>query len=143
MDSQTPSHLKRFLADISQNNLRRFLWFVTEQDIIPTSGLLNPNMFTPHRDKITVECTPPSPSISPSSSSSSPPPSSSPPSSSSPPPPSLSPSLLSSPSPSTPTALPVAHVCFYKLDLPDYNDYEVLKTKLLLAISNTSTFELQ
>jgi hypothetical protein len=79
--------------------------FVTEQDIIPASGLMNPNMFCPHRDKITIECM----------------------------------TLISLP----PTALPVAHVCFYKLDLPDYDDYETLETKLLLAICNTSTFELQ
>ena len=30
--------------------------------------------------------------------------------------------------------LPVAHTCFYLIDLPDYQDKEVLKKKLITAI---------
>ena len=40
-------------------------------------------------------------------------------------------------------ALPVAHTCFITLDLPDYNNIEVLEEKLLFAISNTNTFDLK
>eukprot|EP01038_Epipyxis_sp_PR26KG_P009283 gene9283-12507_t len=36
------------------------------------------------------------------------------------------------------TQLPTAHTCFNQLDLPDYNDYEVLKEKLILAIREGS-----
>jgi hypothetical protein len=51
--------------------------------------------------------------------------------------------------------LPQSHVCFYQLDLPDYNDLDKLKQvccllvsknnlsqKLLMAIHNATTFEL-
>jgi hypothetical protein len=36
------------------------------------------------------------------------------------------------------SSLPSAHTCFNRLDLPDYPSYEILKSKLLLAISEGS-----
>jgi len=41
----------------------------------------------------------------------------------------------------TPDKLPRAHTCFNRLDLPPYNSFEDLKSKLLLAIENTHGFE--
>ncbi len=38
-------------------------------------------------------------------------------------------------------ALPVAHTCFFHLDIPDYKDKDTLQTKLLYAIQNATTFE--
>lgn len=40
------------------------------------------------------------------------------------------------------TALPIAHTCFFHLDIPDYKEKEMLLTKLLYAIDNSSTFEI-
>lgn len=40
------------------------------------------------------------------------------------------------------SALPVAHTCFYQLDLPNYNSKDVLLNKLLYAIENSNTFDL-
>jgi E3 ubiquitin-protein ligase HUWE1 len=36
------------------------------------------------------------------------------------------------------SSLPSAHTCFNRLDLPDYRSYEILKSKLLLAINEGS-----
>lgn len=36
--------------------------------------------------------------------------------------------------------LPRAHTCFNRLDLPPYESYDDLKTKLILAIEETSGF---
>ncbi|KAJ8610544.1 hypothetical protein CTAYLR_009743 [Chrysophaeum taylorii] len=38
-------------------------------------------------------------------------------------------------------ALPVAHVCFYHLDIPDYADENQFITKFMMAIHEASTFE--
>lgn len=43
----------------------------------------------------------------------------------------------------TPDALPRAHTCFNRLDLPPYTSYETLYEKLLLAIEETSGFSIQ
>ncbi|CAF0995991.1 unnamed protein product [Adineta steineri] len=40
-------------------------------------------------------------------------------------------------------ALPRAHTCFNRLDLPSYTSYEILYNKLLLAIEETNTFGIQ
>eukprot|EP00455_Lapot_gusevi_P043639 TRINITY_DN5334_c0_g3_i7.p1 TRINITY_DN5334_c0_g3~~TRINITY_DN5334_c0_g3_i7.p1 ORF type:complete len:172 (+),score=53.35 TRINITY_DN5334_c0_g3_i7:61-576(+) len=37
--------------------------------------------------------------------------------------------------------LPVSHTCFFALDLPRYSSEEVLRTRLLYAISNCSTID--
>ncbi|PVV01573.1 hypothetical protein BB560_004005 [Smittium megazygosporum] len=37
-------------------------------------------------------------------------------------------------------ALPKSHTCFNRIDLPPYNDYQTLSSKLLLAIENTVGF---
>jgi hypothetical protein len=39
-------------------------------------------------------------------------------------------------------ALPIAHTCFYHLDLPDYKDKETLQSKLIFAFQNAATFEI-
>lgn len=39
-------------------------------------------------------------------------------------------------------SLPRAHTCFNQLVLPEYSSYEVMKEKILFAISNTEGFEL-
>ena len=39
------------------------------------------------------------------------------------------------------SALPLAHTCFFHLDIPDYRDKEILQAKLLYAIQNANTFE--
>jgi hypothetical protein len=38
-------------------------------------------------------------------------------------------------------ALPVAHTCFFHLDIPDYRDKETLQSKLMYAMSHATTFE--
>lgn len=38
-------------------------------------------------------------------------------------------------------ALPVAHTCFFHLDIPDYRDKETLLSKLMYAMSHATTFE--
>jgi hypothetical protein len=38
-------------------------------------------------------------------------------------------------------ALPVAHTCFLKLDLPDYADEATLAAKLMKAIQECGTFD--
>ncbi|RNA02063.1 E3 ubiquitin- ligase [Brachionus plicatilis] len=43
----------------------------------------------------------------------------------------------------TPDALPRAHTCFNRLDLPPYTNFETLYEKLLLAIEETSGFSIQ
>lgn len=43
----------------------------------------------------------------------------------------------------TSEALPRAHTCFNRLDLPSYTSCEILFTKLLLAIEETNTFGIQ
>ncbi|CAF1234978.1 unnamed protein product [Rotaria magnacalcarata] len=40
-------------------------------------------------------------------------------------------------------ALPRAHTCFNRLDLPSYTSYDILHNKLLLAIEETNTFGIQ
>ncbi|CAF1361804.1 unnamed protein product [Adineta ricciae] len=40
-------------------------------------------------------------------------------------------------------ALPRAHTCFNRLDLPSYTSYDILYNKLLLAIEETNTFGIQ
>lgn len=40
------------------------------------------------------------------------------------------------------TSLPVAHTCFFQLDIPNYHDKETLHRKLLYAIHNANTFEI-
>ena len=39
-------------------------------------------------------------------------------------------------------ALPVAHTCFFHLDIPDYKEKEVLQSKLLYAIQHATSFEI-
>lgn len=39
-------------------------------------------------------------------------------------------------------ALPVAHTCFFHLDVPEYKDKETLYSKLNFAIQNSNTFEI-
>jgi hypothetical protein len=39
-------------------------------------------------------------------------------------------------------ALPIAHTCFFHLDIPDYKEKETLLTKLIFAIENASSFEI-
>lgn len=39
-------------------------------------------------------------------------------------------------------SLPVAHTCFFHLDMPDYKDKETLQNKLLYAIQNANTYEI-
>jgi hypothetical protein len=39
--------------------------------------------------------------------------------------------------------LPVAHICFNQIGLPDYNDRETLKRKLTIAISKPKGFGLE
>lgn len=97
-------YVRKFLVSVKVKILNFFNRFVTEQDTIPVSGLNNPNTFSPHRNKITVNNASPD-------------------------------------NEEDPANLPVAHVCFYSLDLPDYNNYGVLKRKMMQAISNTSSFE--
>lgn len=38
--------------------------------------------------------------------------------------------------------LPVAHTCFNRIDLPEYETNEELNKKLLMAIENCNTFEI-
>jgi len=38
-------------------------------------------------------------------------------------------------------ALPVAHTCFYQLDIPDYRDKEILQNKMIYAIQHANSFE--
>ena len=38
-------------------------------------------------------------------------------------------------------ALPVAHTCFFHLDIPDYRDKETLQSKLMYAVNHATTFE--
>ena len=38
-------------------------------------------------------------------------------------------------------ALPIAHTCFYKLDLPDYPDQDMFVSKLMKAIQECATFD--
>jgi len=42
-----------------------------------------------------------------------------------------------------PQGLPRSHTCFNRLDLPPYQDYESLETKLLFAIEETEGFVLE
>lgn len=39
-------------------------------------------------------------------------------------------------------ALPNAHTCFFFLDIPDYQEKQILQNKLLFAIQNANTYEL-
>jgi hypothetical protein len=39
-------------------------------------------------------------------------------------------------------ALPIAHTCFYHLDIPDYSSKDILKSKLIYAIQNATSFEI-
>jgi hypothetical protein len=39
-------------------------------------------------------------------------------------------------------SLPVAHTCFFHLDIPDYRDRDTLHSKLLYAFQNANTFEI-
>lgn len=39
-------------------------------------------------------------------------------------------------------ALPIAHTCFFQLDIPDYRSKEVFQQKLIYAIQNVNTFEI-
>lgn len=39
-------------------------------------------------------------------------------------------------------ALPIAHTCFFHLDIPDYVDKETLQNKLIYAIQHATTFEI-
>jgi serine/threonine protein kinase len=39
-------------------------------------------------------------------------------------------------------ALPIAHTCFFQLDIPDYRSKDILQSKLIYAIQNTNTFEI-
>ena len=41
------------------------------------------------------------------------------------------------------TALPRAHTCFNRLDLPPYTSYEMLWEKLVTAVEETSTFGIE
>ena len=41
----------------------------------------------------------------------------------------------------TSEALPVAHTCFFKLDLPDYSDQGIFQAKLMKAIRECGTFD--
>ncbi|XP_071480162.1 E3 ubiquitin-protein ligase NEDD4-like, partial [Diadema antillarum] len=41
----------------------------------------------------------------------------------------------------SPNALPRAHTCFNRLDLPTYESYHVLRNKLRTAVENTQGFE--
>ncbi|XP_067952073.1 E3 ubiquitin-protein ligase HECW2-like isoform X2 [Watersipora subatra] len=43
----------------------------------------------------------------------------------------------------TPDSLPRAHTCFNRLDLPTYTSRETMQEKLMLAISETSTFGIE
>lgn len=33
-------------------------------------------------------------------------------------------------------SLPVAHTCFFSMDLPNYDSYELLKSKITYAMNN-------
>jgi len=37
----------------------------------------------------------------------------------------------------SPNSLPIAHTCFFSIDLPNYTSYEILKQKLLYAMNNS------
>lgn len=37
--------------------------------------------------------------------------------------------------------LPVAHTCFFSLDLPPYSSYEVTRSKILYAIVNCQAID--
>jgi serine/threonine protein kinase len=39
-------------------------------------------------------------------------------------------------------ALPVAHTCFFQLDIPDYQDKETLQSKFVYAITHAQSFEM-
>jgi hypothetical protein len=39
-------------------------------------------------------------------------------------------------------ALPIAHTCFFHLDIPDYKTKDALQSKLIYAIQNATTFEI-
>ncbi len=39
-------------------------------------------------------------------------------------------------------SLPVAHTCFFQLDIPNYRDKETLQNKLFYSIQNANTFEI-
>jgi hypothetical protein len=39
-------------------------------------------------------------------------------------------------------ALPVAHTCFFHLDIPDYRDKETFQSKLMYAIQHATSFEI-
>jgi hypothetical protein len=41
----------------------------------------------------------------------------------------------------TSNALPAAHTCFFKIDVPDYKDQSVFVSKLMKAIQECSTFD--
>ena len=38
-------------------------------------------------------------------------------------------------------ALPIAHTCFFQLDMPDYKDKETLQAKFFYAITHAQSFE--
>ncbi|CCW61402.1 unnamed protein product [Phytomonas sp. EM1] len=85
--SKTPTYLKEFLLETSQNNLRRFLQFCTSSAAMPANNSLR---------KIKVIKA------------------------------------------SDPRRLPVGHGCVHQLDLMDYNDKDVLKEKLEIALAHVS-----
>jgi len=96
-----PDKFTRVITELNQHDLRRFLWFVTEQENIPLGGLNNPNIYAPRRDKISIHKA------------------------------------------NNPESYPVAHVCFYSLEITEETDIEKLREKLLYVLSNTqNTFEL-
>lgn len=39
-------------------------------------------------------------------------------------------------------ALPVAHTCFFQLDIPDYRDKGTLQSKLIYSLQHASSFEI-
>ena len=99
--SSTPNHLLQLLDQFSQEQLKKFLLFTTEQSKIPFGGLKNPNIYSPYpKDKITITHS------------------------------------------NNIERYPVSHVCFYQLELPDYQNYETLTTKLLESIHQIQEFQL-
>eukprot|EP01119_Soliformovum_irregulare_P018114 TRINITY_DN5497_c2_g1_i2.p1 TRINITY_DN5497_c2_g1~~TRINITY_DN5497_c2_g1_i2.p1 ORF type:complete len:1176 (-),score=464.57 TRINITY_DN5497_c2_g1_i2:108-3635(-) len=83
-----------------QLKLEQVLVTDREQATLPHTGLLNPNLRAPQRDRITIHAT----------------------------------NRLDD--------LPRSHVCFYQLVLPDYEDADKMKEKMMQAIYSTATLDL-
>ena len=94
MKSNIPKWLKEILLLLSEDQLRKFLVFVTGSPSLSTTFNNNNN------NKINVRYQ------------------------------------------NRSSNLPVAHTCFFHLDIPDYREKDILYNKLIYAIHNSNSFEI-